>query len=94
MCDEKKGRRVLCGVVSWGKGCALKGFPGVYTEVSIQECNKLKNVAKSPLKVSYFIDWINRYKNAYLDEEGDLCEGVTCTKPVPIIEGKDDDKDN
>jgi len=32
--NVKEKRWILVGVVSWGQGCALAGFPGVYAKVS------------------------------------------------------------
>lgn len=34
VCLNNNDRYVLCGIVSWGVGCARAHYPGVYTDVS------------------------------------------------------------
>lgn len=42
---KENGTWVLIGIVSFGRGCALKGFPGVYTRVSSYDTWLLNSIA-------------------------------------------------
>lgn len=33
-CLDAQSRSKLCGIVSWGRGCALPDYPGIYTRVT------------------------------------------------------------
>ncbi|KAL3874398.1 hypothetical protein ACJMK2_037421, partial [Sinanodonta woodiana] len=34
ICQNAEGKWELTGIVSWGNGCALPGYPGVYADVN------------------------------------------------------------
>jgi secreted trypsin-like serine protease len=42
---DGQGRWLQVGIVSWGLGCARKGFPGVYTQISTFR-SKIKSVTR------------------------------------------------
>lgn len=46
VCKLKNERYYLCGVVSWGVGCARAHYPGVYTKITCYS-EWIKNVLYS-----------------------------------------------
>jgi secreted trypsin-like serine protease len=57
---------VLAGVVSWGRGCAVEGEPGIYTDISVYRKWLLETIAE-PL-------------NGSASEREDTEEGTFATK--------------
>jgi hypothetical protein len=49
--SDDNGKQVLAGVVSWGRGCAVAGEPGIYTDVAFHRKWLLK-IISGPLNGS------------------------------------------
>jgi len=53
--SNKEGQ-VLAGIVSWGRGCALNGVPGIYTDITVYRKWLLRTISGSVESASVVIE--------------------------------------